>query len=184
MALSKPAPRNHIHTRDVKCCGYEREDGLWDIEATLTDRKTYSFANHDRGRINAGEPLHEMRVRVTLDQDFLIHEAEATTINSPFIACPDITQSYTQLKGVRIGPGWRKEVFSRFGHAKGCTHLTEMLLGPVATTAYQTIGNSKSKSSEKEASGSGKRLVNTCHALSSDGAVAKRDWPELYTGSE
>ena len=35
MPLSKPAPRKHIHTREIKCLGFEREDGLWDIEGRL-----------------------------------------------------------------------------------------------------------------------------------------------------
>ena len=58
MALSRPARREHIHSRDIRCRGFRREDGLWDIEATLEDTKTYSFANRDRGGIAAGEPIH------------------------------------------------------------------------------------------------------------------------------
>lgn len=44
MALSRPARREHIHSRDIRCRGFRREDRLWDIEATLEDTKTYSFA--------------------------------------------------------------------------------------------------------------------------------------------
>ena len=182
MALSKPVARALAHTREIKCCGYERDDGLWDIEATLTDRKAYSFANHDRGSINAGEAIHEMHVRLTIDNDFVVQGAEAATLNSPFNACPKVADSYKALIGLRVGPGWRKNVYSQFGHQKGCTHLTEMLLGPIGTTAYQTIGGSKLKSSLKEQSGAGNRLVNTCHALASDGEMIKREWPDLYTG--
>lgn len=41
MPLSPPEPREHIHSRDIILRGYRREDGLWDIEAHLTDTKTY-----------------------------------------------------------------------------------------------------------------------------------------------
>ena len=46
-SLSRPARREHIHTRDIRCRGFRREDGLWDIEVTLEDTKTYSFDNRD-----------------------------------------------------------------------------------------------------------------------------------------
>jgi hypothetical protein len=60
--LSRPTLRQHIHARDIR---YRREDGLWDIEATLEDTKTYSFANRSRGGITAGEPIHRVHVRLT-----------------------------------------------------------------------------------------------------------------------
>src|SRR5512143_596133 len=69
MPLSRP-PRSRklLHTRTVQCYGYQREDGLWDIEGHMTDVKTYSFTNKDRGgEIRAGEPLHAMSIRLTLD---------------------------------------------------------------------------------------------------------------------
>ena len=74
MPLSKAAPRRHIHTREIRCLGFEREDGLWDIEGTMTDTKTYTVDNQDRNGIAAGEPIHAMRIRVTIDADMLIHD--------------------------------------------------------------------------------------------------------------
>ena len=50
MALSAPATRKLIHKRSVECHGYERSDGLWDIEGHITDVKTHDFINEDRGR--------------------------------------------------------------------------------------------------------------------------------------
>ena len=69
MPLSNAAPRKHIHTRKIDCRGYRRDDGLWDIEGTLVDTKTYSFGNEDRAGIAAGEPFHEMHIRLTIDDD-------------------------------------------------------------------------------------------------------------------
>ncbi|WP_322099492.1 DUF2889 domain-containing protein [Haematospirillum sp. 15-248] len=56
-------PRSLIHTRRIECLGYLRQDGLWDVEASLHDTKTYDFSNRDRGTIKAGEPLHGMTIR-------------------------------------------------------------------------------------------------------------------------
>ena len=61
MALTPPAPRGPIHHRRIDCRGYWREDGLWDIEAHLTDVKSYPFANAWRGEIGPGEACATLR---------------------------------------------------------------------------------------------------------------------------
>ncbi|MFQ5955759.1 MAG: DUF2889 domain-containing protein, partial [Kiloniellales bacterium] len=79
MPLSPAAAREPMHTRQIECRGYRRQDGLWDIEGHLTDEKSYAFHNQWRGEIASGEPVHDMWLRLTVDDDLLIHEAEATT---------------------------------------------------------------------------------------------------------
>ena len=37
MPLSTSAPRQLMHNRAIECRGYQREDGLWDIEGHLVD---------------------------------------------------------------------------------------------------------------------------------------------------
>ena len=184
MPLSKPTNREHMHTRKIQCNGYLREDGLWDIEGHITDTKTYSFPNHDRGSIETGENIHDMSIRLSVDSDFLIHDVEVCTDASPFNICPGITDSYKALAGLQITHGWRKNVLSKFGRSKGCTHITELLLGAMATTAYQTLGGSTMNASINQKANNAARLVNTCHALSSDSSVVERQWPELYTGHQ
>ena len=183
MPLSKPAPRKHIHTREIKCLGFQREDGLWDIEGRLTDIKTYSFDNHDRGGIAAGEPIHDMLIRLTITDDMEITAAEAATESSPFSMCSDVTESFSKLVGLKIGPGWRKAVTKAMGSVHGCTHLRDMLMGPLAVTAFQTIFPAREKRSTP---GDGKKspLIDTCYAFRSDGPVVKVRWPEFYDGED
>ena len=45
---------------------------------------------------------------------------------------------FQRLVGLRIKSGWTQKVKELLGGVEGCTHLVE-LLGPVATTAFQTI---------------------------------------------
>ena len=143
MPLSLPAEREPVHTRRIECRGYARKDGLWDIEAQIVDTKPFSFANRDRGgMIHAGEPLHDMTVRLTLDDKLHIHAAEAVTDGSPYNYCVEINAAYQKLVGLTIGPGWNQRLKEVFGGTRGCTHITE-LLGPVATTAYQAIYGSE-----------------------------------------
>jgi hypothetical protein len=180
MALSRPERREHIHSRDIRCRGFRREDGLWDIEATLEDTKTYSFANQDRGGIAAGEPIHRMHLRLTLDDDLVVRAAEAATEAGPFDLCGAITPVFANLIGLRIGPGWRKAVVERMGGVKGCTHLTELLLGPVTTTATQTIAASRARRQEASADGRPPPILDTCHALARTSDVVRRHWPEFH----
>ena len=68
MPLSPPQERELLHSRDIVLRGYRRADGLYDIEAQLTDTKSYGFGNRDRGYIEAGEPIHGMWLRLTVDE--------------------------------------------------------------------------------------------------------------------
>jgi hypothetical protein len=188
MPLSEPATRKLLHTRAVQYRGYERKDEMWDIEAHMIDTKTYDFSNNWRGQIEAGEPLHEMLLRVTIDSKFVIREIVAATDNSPFQICPDITANYQSLIGIQMGRGWRKEIRKKVGGCKGCTHLTELLF-PMATVAMQTIWprirNNKKPADSKLDSASKKPMVlDTCHAWASDSPVVKELAPKFYTGGD
>lgn len=194
MPLSPPVERQHLHTRKVTCTGYRRSDGLWDIEGHITDQKTYPFHSQSRGLMEPGEFVHQMWVRLTLDEEFVVRAVEAVTDHSPFPVCPAITPNFQRLVGLRVAAGWTAAVRERLGGIEGCTHLVE-LLGPVATTAFQTIAPVLAKEREEkrkadEAAGlpvpPRKRppLLNTCHAFRSDGPVVKKAWPEFYTGGD
>lgn len=147
----------------------------------MTDVKTYDFHNSERGEVKAGTPVHEMWVRITVDDDLLIHDAEASTEHAPYGVCPQAAPSMEKIRGIRIGAGWRREINKRVGGTLGCTHLRE-LLGPMATTAYQTIIPIKT---ENRGSSTGKRpaIIGTCHAYAVDSPVVKRLWPEHYRDS-
>ena len=180
MPLTRAAPRDHIHTREIRCRGFRRRDGLWDIEGLLEDPKTYSFDNQDRGGIASGEPIHAMQVRLTLDDDLTIKAAEAATDAGPFHICGTIVSVFASLVGERIGPGWRKTALAKIGGVRGCTHLTDLLLGPVTTTALQTIAAARTERESRDADGR-PALLDSCHAFASGGPIVQRQWPDLYT---
>jgi hypothetical protein len=182
MPLPAPAPRTLKHTRTIECTGYEREDGLWDIEGHLVDTKTYVHSRRDGGRERQpGDPVHHMWLRLTIDLDLKIHDVEAVTDSSPYETCGNITVNFKKLAGLTIGPGWRKAIAERVGGVLGCTHLVE-LLGPVGTTAYQATGRAR------EARNAGKPVtkkpyqINSCHIYKDDAPAVLERWPEFYTG--
>jgi hypothetical protein len=186
--LSKPTPRKEAHTRAITIRGFEREDGLYDIEAQLTDTKTYSFNNEDRGEITPGTPLHGMWMRMTVDERLNILECEAATDYSPYAICPSAAPSFSGLVGLRIRPGFLREANSRVGGTIGCTHLRE-LLQQMATTAFQTVQPARARRSPKTEGHIGGEstdkpsILNTCIAYGTDSPVVRKRWPQFYTGS-
>ena len=182
MPLPQSAPRNKIHDRQVECHGYLRDDGLWDIEGHLVDTKTYSFTTSHRGEVPAGVPVHEMWLRITVDDELLIHEVDAVMDYHPYTICPQITANFKRLKGLRIGRGFRRKVSEQVGTVEGCVHLQE-LLGPMATTAFQTLAGHRFKSAKQDPDYR-PPFLNTCHAHASTSVVVKEFWPRWYTGEE
>ncbi|MCP5159360.1 MAG: DUF2889 domain-containing protein [Gammaproteobacteria bacterium] len=186
MPLSATVPRRLLHQRTIQCQGYQRDDGLWEIEGRMVDTKTYAFPNEDRGgAIQIGEPLHDISMRLTVDDAFVVRHIEARTDSAPFNLCPAIIDRYQKLIGVRIGPGWSLQIKELLSGVNGCTHLTE-LLGPIATTFFQTVyGQHYDREDAKPpAERETPPVLNTCHALANDSLVVKKHWPQAYTGRD
>lgn len=201
MPLSPPAAREALHKRAIEINGYRRTDGLYDIEAHLTDTKTFSQTNFDRGSIAAGEPIHDMWLRLTVDETMHILGCEAVSDHTPYAVCPQAAPNFSRLVGLRIKSGFLREANHRVGGPVGCTHLRE-LLQQVATTAFQTInparvrremqargeqdqlGSDRTDMRISEKMGGAPKIMNTCLAYAADGPVVKRRWPHLYTGPD
>lgn len=181
MSLSPNTAREPLHTRTVAFQGFRREDGLFDIEAHMTDVKAYGFKNEYRGVIEAGEPLHDMWLRVTLDEDFLIREIEAVTDAGPYGICSGAAANYKRLVGKCMSAGWTRTVREAVGGVEGCTHLSETLIA-MGTVAFQTLYPYLAKRREGKPRSGRPPLLNTCHAFRSDGEVTRKIWPEHYDG--
>ncbi len=178
-----PVERTKLHNRIYDFQGYQRADGLWDIEGRIVDTKTYAFANDFRGEILPGEALHDMWIRLTIDEDFVVHDIEAVTDDSPFAICPSAAPSLKQVIGCQIMTGWRQQVRKQIGAAEGCTHLIEML-GAMATVAFQTLYPVRAKKAGARKPGEKPGLLNSCYAFRSDSPVVRKSWPDFYSGPD
>lgn len=188
MPLSPPADRELLHTRAIELHGYRRADGLYDIEARLTDTKSYAFSNSDRGRIEPGTPLHGMLARMTVSEDMVITAFEAVTEYGPYAICPAAAPNFARLAGLKIGRGFIKAANERVGGVHGCTHLRE-LLGQMGTVAFQTLYAVRSKTPPAPdaapnavETASRPMMLGTCLAYAPDSPVVRRQWPAFYTG--
>ena len=170
--------RELTHTRRVRYEGYKRSDGLWDIEAHLLDTKNHDY-QLKTGVRRAGQPIHDMWLRITIDRNLTILDAQASMDAVPYPGgCENITDAYRKLIGLSLVRGFRKRVWEALGTVNGCTHLTEMLAG-LPTAAIQTFAG---EMSEERADGSKPFQLDQCHALETSTETVKQWYPKWYRG--
>ncbi|MGB2815594.1 MAG: DUF2889 domain-containing protein [Burkholderiaceae bacterium] len=139
MPLSPPAPRTDLHRRRMDFRGYRRDDGLFDIECTLLDTKGMDVPLLGVSRVvKAGEPMHDMSIRMRVNDDLEVIDIEASSDATPYAVCPDAVASLQTVKGMKIGAGWTYAIKRQLVGAASCTHLAEMLIA-MGTAAYQTV---------------------------------------------
>jgi hypothetical protein len=166
------------HTRRVRFEGYKRADGLWDLEAHLTDIKSHDNPMKTGVR-RAGQPIHEMWLRVTIDRHLTILDAAASSDAVPYPGgCEAIAPAYKRLVGLNLAKNFRKSVRQLFGDVKGCTHLTEML-GGLPTAAIQTFAG---EMPEERSDGRKPFQLDQCHALDTSSETVKKWYPKWYRG--
>src|SRR5947199_6099659 len=113
--------RELTHTRRVRFEGYKRADGLWDIEAHLSDIKNHDY-HLKTGVRRAGQPIHEMWLRLTIDRNLTILDAAASMDALPYPGgCEKITPAYRKLIGLSLAKEFRKKVRDILGGTKSCT---------------------------------------------------------------
>lgn len=171
--------REPLHTRSIRVNSFARADGQWDIEAELIDVKAYDFPKRASTVHRAGEPIHHMHLRVTIDDQFTITSAVAHYDAAPYDEnCAGIAPDYRALVGMNLLRNFRQTVKDRFGREAGCTHMTELSY-VLPTAAVQTMANRRRQEQETNAQ---KRpfQLSGCHALRLDGPVVQEFYPQWY----
>jgi hypothetical protein len=118
MPLPAPQSRTHLHTRSVVYRGYHREDGLWDIEAEMTDVKTHTLERSERGLMPPGTPVHDLAIRVTLDDSMTIRAISSAMNHTPFGECQQGNDPMQKMVGTTMGSGWQYTIDRAIGGAK------------------------------------------------------------------
>jgi len=197
MPLSPPVPRQLRHQRAIRAVAYEREDGLWDIDACLTDHKPRDVPLAAGVRPN-GLPIHELWLRITIDRKLNVVDAEASSDWVPYDGqCQNVQPAYRALIGLNLLQNFRREAGRLLAGTVGCTHLTEMLgvlptaaiqafVGAVWDTSNGSPGEEPGPELGKTAAGvepAGEKppfQLGRCHALRFDGEAVKQFYPRWY----
>jgi hypothetical protein len=179
MPLPAPQrPRQRVHTRRIEVEGFRRDDGLLELDASLTDVKDLDYPIASGVR-RAGEPVHHMKVRVTLDDAFNIIDAHACSDAVPYPGgCDTIGPAYRQLVGLNLVRGFRRTVGEMFADVRGCSHLTELLLS-LPTAAIQTFATFRRDNADTPEK---PFQLDRCHALESSTGTVRRYYPKWYRG--
>lgn len=179
--------REPLHTRTLEVKSYQRDDDLIDLEAVLLDVKAYDFLKHG-GLHKAGDPIHHMLLRVTIDDSFTVVHAEAAYEAAPYGEhCTCIAPSYQGLVGLNLLKDFKNKVKERFARLAGCTHLTELsyILPTAAVQSMSRRWREKAEAAERAGVVAAPKRpfqLDGCHALDSRGPVALRFYPEWYVG--
>jgi Protein of unknown function (DUF2889) len=170
-----PHSRKLLHTRSIQIQAFERDDALLDLEAHLTDVKPFD-APLTAGVRAAGQPVHDMWLRVTVDMQFNVVMVEAQSDAVPYTGyCESIAPDYKKLVGANLLRGFRNAVKDRMGATHGCTHLSE-LCAVLPTAAVQALAG-KLRQGRAEAR---PFQIDRCHALASDGRAVQKYYPQWY----
>lgn len=178
MPLPPPNPnRKRLHERKIVYQGWQRDDGLVDIEAQMTDIKDHDVMLGSGPRA-MGQPIHDMKIRVTVDRKFNVVEVAASSDAVPYPGgCETITPAYHQLVGLNLVKGFRREVTARLGSVHGCSHLTELTFG-LPTAAIQTFVSLKK---ELDVPIDKKPFqLDSCHALATTSETVRRYYPKWF----
>lgn len=178
-AVTSSATRRLLHRRAFDVQVFARDDGLFDVEANLTDTKTHDVPLAGELR-KAGDPIHEMRLRLTVDAMLTITAATSETLWMPYTgACGAHGDAYGRLIGLNLMKGFRQGVQERLGGTRGCTHLTE-LCQVLPTAVIQAMAGSVIDTREGDGDGNPPFQLDRCHALRRDGETVAKFYPRWH----
>lgn len=175
--------RRQLHRRALDVQVFAREDGLFDVEASLIDTKSHDVPLAGETR-RAGDPIHEMHLHLTVDATLAITAATSETRWMPYAgACNEHGDAYARLVGLNLMQGFRQAVQERLGGTRGCTHLTE-LCQVLPTAVIQAMAGSVIDTREGDADGNPPFQLDRCHALRRDGETVAKFYPRWHQAPE
>ncbi|MGE8576155.1 MAG: DUF2889 domain-containing protein, partial [Burkholderia contaminans] len=81
--------REEIHHRQIDMRGYRRSDGLFEVTACLSDRKTFDFTPPGGTRtVAALSPIHDLGVTLVFDADMVVRAVSTFIRSHPYAQCP------------------------------------------------------------------------------------------------
>ena len=127
----------------------------------------------------AGQPVHSMWLRLTIDRKFNVVDAAASSEAVPYPGgCETIAPAYLGLVGLNLVRHFRLKANELLGGVRGCTHLTEMLAG-MPTAAIQSFAG---EMKEEQDDGSKPFQLDQCHALETSTETVRVWYPKWHRG--
>ncbi len=172
--------REELHVRRIEFRGFQRSDGLFEVEGCLTDRKPMDFQPPSGSRVvRANDPIHDLGVRVVFDSDMVVRAVQTFFRDYPYKDCRDGGDALQAMVGVRIAAGWSSEVRKRLPSSETCTHQKELMIG-LATAAVQTM-TVKRQHLQDAVDAEGRPLkLGSCYAYGESRDIVLQRWPAFH----
>ena len=184
MALPTAASERQLkHRRSIDVQIYARGNGLWEVDAHITDVRPVT-TQMVTGPLPAGEPIHDMLLRLVVDEQCNIVEAGAQTTAMPYPGqCDTYGDVYGRLVGLNLMKGFRQAVKERVGGAQACTHITE-LAQVLPTAVVQAFAGEVIDTRGASADSTQPFQIDRCHALRADGPTVQAYYPRWYRAAK
>lgn len=178
MPLPSSDPSRQLrHRRAIRVDAFARGDGLWEVDVHISDVKTRETRS-PAGVRAAGEPIHDLLLRLVVDTQFNIIESGAESLSTPYPGhCEQHGDAYGQLAGMNLLRGFKRGVREKLGGTAGCTHLTE--LADVLPTAVIQAFAGEVINTQGDGDTAPFQL-DRCHALKTDGEVVRLHYPRWF----
>lgn len=137
----EPSPDTWLHRRTIHVDAFEDESDLLLIGHLHDERVSLPTESTPPDRFER-KTVHQMELRVRVDTATnTITDAQARMHDFPHTECPAITDAFSQLVGLQIGPGYNRAVGELFSGPAGCTHLDHLarVIGPVLVQAQGSL---------------------------------------------
>ncbi len=171
--------RQMIHLRQIEAVAHVRDDGMWEMELTLHDRKTRTFPG-GAGDHPAGVPIHGMALVCTLSPDGTVTQAHARMPSVPFeVSCRSAAQDYAALVGLNVFDRFSARLRERLGDRSGCHHLST-LAGMLPTLVIQSFAGEVVPVRDDGRSAERPAALDGCRGLRTDGEAVRLYWPRWY----
>lgn len=180
MSLPPAAPQRQLkHRRQIDVQVFARGNGLWEVDATLIDVKT-RVANLAGGARPAGTPIHEMLLRLVVNEQLDVVEAGSETRWMPYTGlCDAHGDAYQRLVGLNLLRDFRKQLRERVGGVLACTHITE-LAQVLPTAVVQAFAGEVIDTRGDGENAKRPFQIDRCHALSSSSEAVRLHYPRWY----
>ncbi|MEO8059344.1 MAG: DUF2889 domain-containing protein [Burkholderiales bacterium] len=184
MALPTAARERELkHRRSIDVQIYARGNGLWEVDAHISDVRT-SETHMVNGLLPAGQPIHDMLLRLVVDEQCNIVEAGAQTMAMPYPGqCDTYGDIYGRLVGLNLMKGFRQAVKERVGGAQACTHITELAL-VLPTAVVQAFAGDVIDTHGAGADSTQPFQIDRCHALRADSPTVQTYYPRWYRAAK
>jgi len=162
-----------LHRRSIEFEVFDAGDALL-VVGKLRDTRPWAEGGH------AVAIVHDMALRVTVRvSDMTITAATAKMHAFPHSECPAIIQSFAGLTGLSVARGYTREVQSRFGGPRGCTHLEQLArsLGPVviqAVTSRRALAVSRGELDDLLSGPDSPWARDSCHVWAEGGVADQK----------